>query len=138
MKQLFLDCMDGMSDAEVRKYIADEWNDSNEYGDKKKPAIEHMLKELNEYEILIACVENYGYEEGAFFLIKKKSDGKLFEIHGGHCSCYGFEGQWSPEETTEEYLLSDKFNAGVYLDHKKEIISFMADLLTPNVTDEEK
>ena len=25
--------------------------------------------------------------------------GKLYEVNGSHCSCYGLEGQWDPEET---------------------------------------
>lgn len=30
------------------------------------------------------------------------------EAHGSHCSCYGFEGQWSPSDSSYTYLLSDK------------------------------
>jgi hypothetical protein len=36
-----------------------------------------------------------------------EKDGQLYEVHGGHCSCYGLEGQWSPEETSKEYLLGE-------------------------------
>ena len=25
-------------------------------------------------------------------------DGKYYEVHGSHCSCYGLEGQWDEEE----------------------------------------
>lgn len=32
------------------------------------------------------------------------SDGKWYENHDGHCSCYGLE-NWSPEETTPEAIL---------------------------------
>lgn len=28
------------------------------------------------------------------------NDGKVYYVHGGHCSCYGLEDQWSPEEMT--------------------------------------
>lgn len=31
-------------------------------------------------------------------------DSKLYEVHGSHCSCYGLEGQFRPEETTFEAL----------------------------------
>lgn len=31
-------------------------------------------------------------------------DGKWYENHDGHCSCYGLE-NWSPEETTPEAIL---------------------------------
>jgi len=26
-----------------------------------------------------------------------KTKGKFFEVHGGHCSCHGLEGQWDEE-----------------------------------------
>lgn len=43
----------------------------------------------------------YQYEDysGSAIVIFEK-DGKLFEVNGGHCSCYGLEGQWEPEETS--------------------------------------
>jgi len=53
-------------------------------------------------DILLA---SYGYENysgDAFVLFKR--DGKLYEVNGGHCSCYGLEGLWEPEETTVEAL----------------------------------
>ncbi len=48
-------------------------------------------------EVLFAC---YTYEDysGSAMVVYQKGD-KLFEVHGSHCSCYGLEGQWSPEET---------------------------------------
>lgn len=44
---------------------------------------------------------DYTYEDysGSATVIFEK-DGKLFEVNGSHCSCYGLEGQWEPEETT--------------------------------------
>jgi hypothetical protein len=33
-----------------------------------------------------------------------EKDGKLWEVNGSHCSCYGLEGQWQPEETTWEAI----------------------------------
>ncbi len=38
----------------------------------------------------------------AFVLFRK--DGKLFEVNGNHCSRYGLDEQWQPEETTIEAL----------------------------------
>jgi hypothetical protein len=49
-------------------------------------------------EILLSHYEAGGYEGSAFVLFRK--DGKLYEVNASHCSCYGLEGQWSPEETT--------------------------------------
>jgi len=28
-----------------------------------------------------------------------------YDVDASHCSCYGFEGQWMPEEVTKEELL---------------------------------
>ena len=53
-------------------------------------------------EILFASYGGGVYEGDAFVLFEQ--DGKLFQVTGGHCSCYGLEGQWDPEETTLEYL----------------------------------
>lgn len=66
---------------------------------------------LDKFEILVAVNDNYGYEESSFFLLREKATGKLFENHGGHCSCNGYEGQFDPKETTLAYLKSDKFYA---------------------------
>jgi hypothetical protein len=47
---------------------------------------------------------SYGYEEDASFLLVEPLTGKFWEIHGSHCSCYGFEGQFVPSECPIEYL----------------------------------
>lgn len=42
---------------------------------------------------------SYGYENysgDAWVLFER--DGKLYEVNGQHCSCFGLEGQWEPEE----------------------------------------
>ncbi len=54
-------------------------------------------------EILLAyyCYEDYSGE--AFVLYRK--DGQIFEVNGSHCSCYGLEGQWEPEETSVDELM---------------------------------
>ena len=43
-------------------------------------------------------VGSWGCDSSSFFLFRKA--GKLYEVHGSHCSCYGFEGQWEPQETS--------------------------------------
>ena len=54
-------------------------------------------------EVLYACYEQEDYQGSAFVLYCE--NGKLYEVHGSHCSCNGLEGQWSPEEVTLEELL---------------------------------
>jgi len=53
----------------------------------------------------------YGYAnyEGQSLVIFEK-DGKLWEVNGAHCSCYGLEGQWEPEETSWESLKMRKIS----------------------------
>lgn len=53
--------------------------------------------------ILHAVYNTEPYEGSAFVLFKGKG-GKLYEVNGGHCSCYGLEGQWKPEETSWDAL----------------------------------
>lgn len=44
--------------------------------------------------------ENYDGSANVVFI----NDGKVFYVYGGHCSCYGLEDQWSPEEITFEQV----------------------------------
>lgn len=53
--------------------------------------------------ILLASYTDADYNGDAFVLFTR--NGKLYEVNGSHCSCYGLEGQWEPEETTVEALL---------------------------------
>lgn len=41
---------------------------------------------------------------GSAFAVFEAADGALWEINGSHCSCYGLEGQWQPEQTTTAAL----------------------------------
>ena len=59
-------------------------------------------KELEGINILYANYSLGNYVGDSFILFEK--DGKLFEVNASHCSCYGLEGQWEPEETTKEAL----------------------------------
>lgn len=57
---------------------------------------------LEGVDILLASY-TYGNYEGAAYVLFRKGD-QLFEVYGSHCSCYGLEGQWEPEETDIETL----------------------------------
>ena len=41
--------------------------------------------------------------EGYAMIVYEQGD-KVYEVHGSHCSCFGLEGQWTPEETSWEAL----------------------------------
>ncbi|MFZ4454289.1 hypothetical protein [Salibacterium aidingense] len=94
---LFLEDFEMDTEEEVRQHISDSYEASRE--------------EVDKYEILIAyeSVGMYGCDSSSFFLFRDKQTGKLYENHGAHCSCYGFEGQFDPEETTSKYLQSEHF-----------------------------
>lgn len=57
-------------------------------------------------QILYASYDTPPYEGDAFVIFTK--DGKLYEVHGAHCSCYGLEGQWEPEETSWQAIAMNK------------------------------
>lgn len=67
---------------------------------KAKAAIEDP--KYQGLDVLFASYCQGNYSGDAFVLFRK--DGKLYEVNGGHCSCYGLEGQWDPEETSIEAL----------------------------------
>ena len=75
---------------------------------------EHLVKnyeatqpEVDRFNILIAYENEDCYDGNSAFLLEDKTTGDLFEVHAAHCSCYGYEGQFEPESTTAEYLLSN-------------------------------
>lgn len=61
------------------------------------------LCELEHSNIIFA---SYSYEDySGNALVVYEENGKFFEVHGSHCSCYGLEDQWQPEESSYEHLL---------------------------------
>ncbi len=53
-------------------------------------------------KILFAEYDTPPYEGYAQVLFYQ--DGKLYEVYGSHCSCYGLEGQWEPSEVVYAQL----------------------------------
>lgn len=60
------------------------------------------VKVLEGAKILFAEYEQGDYDGSALVLFSR--DGKLYEVYGSHCSCFGLEGQFGPEETSVEAL----------------------------------
>jgi hypothetical protein len=58
---------------------------------------------LDGSELLFAWYEYEDYSGDTFVLFRK--DGELYEVNGGHCSCYGLEDQWEPTRTTKDAIL---------------------------------
>lgn len=71
---------------------------------KKDLCYEFKIDEgkLEGCQVLVAMYSQGSYEGTAFVLFAKGD--VLYEVHGSHCSCYGLEEQWDPEETTHEAL----------------------------------
>lgn len=67
------------------------------------------VESLCDVNILFAVYTYECYEGFAFVLFEK--DGILYEVNASHCSCYGLEGQWEPEETFIEFIRK-KLDAG--------------------------
>ena len=77
---------------------------------------EVALYKLKHMQILVAyeSVGPWGCDSESFFLLRSKVDGSLYEIHGSHCSCYGFEGQLDLEPTDIKSLKYRAINADVF------------------------
>ena len=72
--------------------MIDDWSS---YSDKNR---QPLKLQPTEDELLFASYGGGSYEGDATVVFRK--DGKLYEVSGSHCSCYGLEGQWEPEETS--------------------------------------
>lgn len=88
-ESLFLDNLSGLTQQQAKEELARKF--------------EIDVSALADANLLIARVSQGGYEGDAFILLER--DGKLFEVNGGHCSCYGFEGQWDEEPIADPAVL---------------------------------
>lgn len=91
-----------------------------------------VLNEWKNIKILFATYTYANYSGDAFVLFEK--NGKLYEVNGSHCSCYGLEGQWSPEEVNLKELYNritgGSFGVGYYgeedeFEFKNELAKFL-------------
>lgn len=53
-------------------------------------------------DVVFAAYGGGSYDGQAVVVFRQ--GGKLWEVHGSHCSCMGLEHQWKPEEATVESL----------------------------------
>ncbi len=134
-ERLFLADLDTMSEDEVKDHIASGYAGEGDHSATEAEAAA-LRAELNGFDVLVAyeSVGSFGCDSSSYFLVRDKESGKLSEVRGGHCSCYGFEGQWDPEDVQLEYLLSDKFHMGTggYDDeaqeNKRKVVEFFKTL----------
>lgn len=91
---------------------------------------------LDRFQVLAAYMSEgmWGCDSSAWLLLRDRNSKALFEVHGSHCSCYGYEGQFTPELTSLEYLKSDKFglSCGGYdnneAHNKSTVVEFLKNL----------
>ncbi|WP_308636125.1 hypothetical protein [Paenibacillus silvisoli] len=59
---------------------------------------ERMKKAIQKWEDINILFASYGYANysGDAWVLYEQN-GRLWEVNGSHCSCYGLEGQWAPE-----------------------------------------
>jgi hypothetical protein len=99
----------------------------NDWSDKE--GVFNDFNEDDEVNILFASYGNANYSGSAWVLFEQ--DGKLFEVNGSHCSCYGLENQWEPEEVMleelENRLLNGSFGEDDWSDNnfKQELCTFL-------------
>lgn len=69
-------------------------------------------QDLKGAKVLLAWYGYGSYRGSSLILYTKK--GKLYEVNGSHCSCFGLEDQWSPVETSWKALamrnISDEYD----------------------------
>ncbi len=96
MKKIFLEDLKDMDEKGVKLHLSKQYGEKEYYEDEEKD--ENLFNQLKEYDVLIAyeSVGSWGCDSSSFFLLRKKSSGRLFEVNGSHCSCYGFENQFKP------------------------------------------
>lgn len=72
------------------------------YRDGEDEALEPQRLEAlkKKYHILFADYTYEDYSGDVYVLGYDKETEQFFEVHGGHCSCYGIENQFLPEYCT--------------------------------------
>ena len=94
--------------------LGDLENYSNEEALEHLKNIFGLTTELDNYEILVASIDDGGYGGYSYMLLFDNSSGSYYENIASHCSCYGFEDGFNPQETSIEYILSDSFSISDY------------------------
>lgn len=69
---------------------------------------------MSTVDIIFAYYTDEDYTGEAWVLFYDRADGRHCEVSGSHCSCYGLEGQWTPEVCLYDVLMHrmDEGNLG--------------------------
>ncbi len=121
MDNLYLADLAGLTEELIKAHIASEYAGDKMgfgYGCPSAADKEALAETLTRFDVVIAyeSVGEYGCDSASWFLLREKATGAYFEFSGGHCSCYGFEGQFSLDPVGAEYLRGPQFSfpAGGY------------------------
>lgn len=101
----------------------------NDWSDQESVFKDFEIEVLENVKILFASYSYEIYEGSAWVLFEQ--DGNLYEVNGGHCSCYGLEEQWEPEEVLlkelENRLLNGTFGESYWAGNnfKKVLCEFL-------------
>ena len=104
----------GLTEEQVISHLVK--NYSGERDDYYEYSENMAAERLKDMQVLVAyeSIGPGGCDSKSFFLLRSKADGSLYEIHGSHCSCYGFEGQLDLEPTDIKSLKYRAINADVF------------------------
>lgn len=123
---------------DYKEYIAKESPyANNKYWLEKKQDMDKAIKKYENVNILFASYSYANYEGDAWVLFEQ--NGELYEVNGGHCSCYGLEGQWSPDKVSlkelEHRLTKGAWGEDDWSDNnfKKELCEFLGIEYVENV-----
>lgn len=131
---------ENMSNQEVIDHIVTNYSDDG-YGRLGVEVKESEVKTLLEnYDVLVAYehVGSWGCDSSSFFILKNKTSGSYAYVSGRHCSCYGFEGQFKPEDMPDEWFLRDDFTEygyGGYDDDEEEHKRLVRKWVSENIGD---
>lgn len=78
------------------------------------------ISELDDIHFLYAYYSYEDYSGNAYLLFIK--DDKIYEIDAGHCSCYGLEDQFNPEEVPIEVLYDRLNNKKWNYEHLEDVL----------------
>lgn len=92
------------------------------YGEDEDKA--RILKLLNESTVHLAYYGTGSYDGTSLVIFE--SNGIVYEVNASHCSCYGLEGQWAPEETNWKALGMREFHD--HYDSEKTVKEVISDL----------
>ena len=73
-----------------------------DFKDKEDVFRQFEVSNTEGINIIAASYDVNGYDGQAAVIFEK--DGKFYETYGSHCSCYGLDGQWEPEEILVDEL----------------------------------